>query len=435
MQVSTEFTRTLDIRHVIERLLLSDLSNDDVVQYMSTILADGRDSDENIAAHLRSIESSKDALTRLLARPSITQRTPAWYEARMTMITASDIAQALGAGKFGTTKQFLWKKCLPAEGDTFASLANCPPIKWGTMYEDVASAVYCARNRVHVHEFGLLQHPDIPHMGASPDGITSLGVMLEIKCPYRRQITGEVPLQYFYQIQGQLEVCGLSDCDYLEIGLKELGRDDFYDPDNILAMKGERGIVAEFIEDDKSRYEYSGVDGCVATLEAFEIAQRRANEASEASQEEAIVAATEEEGADATVPEVVGKREVRLRFHYWRVDKYSCQRITRDAEFVAKMLPEIAAVWARVESYRKDPGLMEAEIGLPAFQEKKKRVLSYAFREACTTDTTDTTGSSQVEPDEPPNPTVVSAKVKNTKKTKEKCIVQTSEEVPTYAFR
>jgi hypothetical protein len=29
--------------------------------------------------------------------------------------------------------------------------------------------------------------------------------MLEIKCPFRRRITGEVPLQYYYQIQGQLE--------------------------------------------------------------------------------------------------------------------------------------------------------------------------------------------------------------------------------------
>jgi putative phage-type endonuclease len=156
-------------------------------------------------------------LRELLLAPGVPQRTPEWYKARETMVTASDIAQALGCAKFGTQRTFFQKKCgAPDEQSPFN--ATLPPLKWGVMYEPVAQAVYSAANLgVKVHEFGLLRHPTLPFVGASPDGITELGVMLEIKCPWRRKIVeGELPSQYYYQIQGQLAVCGLEECDYFE---------------------------------------------------------------------------------------------------------------------------------------------------------------------------------------------------------------------------
>ncbi|PNH02590.1 hypothetical protein TSOC_011417 [Tetrabaena socialis] len=139
------------------------------------------------------------------------------------------------------------------------------------MYEDVAQQVYCKRNGVRIHEFGLLKHPTVAHIGASPDGISELGVMLEIKCPYRRQITGEVPVQYYYQIQGQLEVCGLQECDYLELKLEESPRPDFYDTAGHTIFP-ERGVVAEFYDSEagKTVYTYSGVDWPVSALQEFE---------------------------------------------------------------------------------------------------------------------------------------------------------------------
>ena len=45
--------------------------------------------------------------------------------------------------------------------------------------------------------------------------------MLEIKCPFKRKINGSIPDQYWMQIQGQLEVCNLEECDYLECELSE----------------------------------------------------------------------------------------------------------------------------------------------------------------------------------------------------------------------
>jgi len=172
-----------------------------------------------LEARLDAIRTQRAQLLELLKTPGIAQRTPAWYEARGELITASDAAQALGCAKFGNQRQFFAKKC-GYEKEAFNP--NVPPLKWGTMYEWVACSAYSLRcGSIKVHEFGLLRHPREPHLGASPDGINDFGVMVEIKCPYRRKANGTIPWQYYCQIQGQLDVCNLTDCDYVECELQE----------------------------------------------------------------------------------------------------------------------------------------------------------------------------------------------------------------------
>ena len=358
------YMRSIDMRQIMDRFALRYEMNAGVVKHiMNQVLPEACITHDEVTRRIAQLLASKDYLAGLLSRPQIKQRTPQWYEARMEMITASDIAQALGQGKFGTQKQFFWKKCIPEPSDAFASLANCPPIKWGVMFEDVASKLYSHTNCVKVHDFGLLRHPSIRHLGASPDGISELGVMLEIKCPYRRQITGEVPLQYFYQIQGQLEVCGLQECDYLEVGFVEMSRLEFYESPT---RYENHGIIAEFIDRTSrvSSYEYSGVDWFDVELNGFEQSAR----------------------------DTAATMQRDLRFHYWRVDKYSCVRITRDDDFIKTMLDSVAKIWARVEAYREDSSLMQREIGLPPTPgERKTRpknpsfmiadIQEYAFQE------------------------------------------------------
>jgi len=67
-----------------------------------------------------------------------------------------------------------------------------------------------------VLEFGLIFHPDVPFLAASPDGITVDGTMLEIKCPTSRQVSAVPPLWYFQQMLMQLECCGLDTCDFFD---------------------------------------------------------------------------------------------------------------------------------------------------------------------------------------------------------------------------
>ena len=91
-------------------------------------------------------------------------------------------------------------------------------------------------------------------MGASPDGITKDGIMLEIKCPYTRVMNGTVPPQYWAQVQGQLEVCGLDMCDYLECKLVKY--DTF--SDYLADPTDEKGILLTFENKERNYvYEYS----------------------------------------------------------------------------------------------------------------------------------------------------------------------------------
>lgn len=221
--------KVIDFDAAIDRCLNSwpDLDDSAIAERLHVVVGQHGESSitgTTVATRRQERQSARDALQRLMDRPhgmGITQRTPEWYEARRGMITASDIAQAMGCSKFGNQKQFFIKKCGGPEAPLSGTLA---PLMWGIMYEPVANELYCFHNgtkKLTVHEFGLLPHPEIPHLGASPDGITSDGVMVEIKCPWKRRINGEIPLQYYLQIQGQLAVCGLQECDYYECELEE----------------------------------------------------------------------------------------------------------------------------------------------------------------------------------------------------------------------
>ena len=54
---------------------------------------------------------------------------------------------------------------------------------------------YEIRNKTSVIEFGCLPHP-IYTIRCFPDGITPDGIMLEIKCPYSREIKGYPPIYW-----------------------------------------------------------------------------------------------------------------------------------------------------------------------------------------------------------------------------------------------
>lgn len=152
----------------------------------------------------------------LMRRTQYAQRTPEWYEVRKDLLTASDAAAALRIKPFasysGCPRDELMQRKLGAtefRGNRFT--------RHGQQHEEEACVKFASVIGQEVHEFGLLLHPDIPWLGASPDGITSGGAMVEIKCPLLRKIVpGKVPHHYMPQIQVQLEVCGLEMCYFVE---------------------------------------------------------------------------------------------------------------------------------------------------------------------------------------------------------------------------
>lgn len=259
--------------------------------------------------------SVQDRVMALKRIPRVEQKSEAWYEMRRNMITASDFAQALGDGKFGTQKQLIEKKVMPREDEAAASKTN-PFFKWGHMFEPVACSIYEKMNGVVIHEFGLLQHPEYPFFGASPDGITDGGVMLEIKCPMRRKLTGDVPNQYYYQIQGQLDVCGLDECDYFECAFELI--------DDIDEWKGMnekiRGVI---MGKGEETYVYQGPYMPGEALDG--VWQGKACK-------------------------------------YWVLKEFNLKRVVRDADFVKSKIGELKLIWDKIEHYRGNKEAFEVEV-------------------------------------------------------------------------
>ena len=54
-----------------------------------------------------------------------------------------------------------------------------------------------------------------------PPGIINNNKLLEIKCIWSRNIGEEVPLMYWIQVQIQMEVCDIAECDLFQCDFKE----------------------------------------------------------------------------------------------------------------------------------------------------------------------------------------------------------------------
>ena len=157
---------------------------------------------------------------KLLELPE--QRSPEWYEMRKEKLTASSLASAIGKCHFTTREELILSKI---EDKPYESN---PITEWGVKYEDIAILFYEEMYNVKVLDFGLIPHPTFKAFGASPDGICDdtgndeyVARMVEIKCPPKRKFTKTCPPHYLMQVQGQLEVCNLEECDYLECKLSQ----------------------------------------------------------------------------------------------------------------------------------------------------------------------------------------------------------------------
>ena len=150
---------------------------------------------------------------KLLTIPQYEQRSPEWHKQRENAITASDIPAVLGENEYKSSWTLLLDKCNANPKPFIGNTAT----KWGTHYEDIAIEKYSTLRNKEVLSFGLLIHPDYPWLGGSPDGITTDGILLEVKCPLKRKIVhGEVPHHYLSQVLLNLEICDLEMAHFIE---------------------------------------------------------------------------------------------------------------------------------------------------------------------------------------------------------------------------
>lgn len=139
------------------------------------------------------------------------QKSEAWLALRGTMLTASDVATALGENPYEKPSSLILKKCGVA-----STFHGNDATRHGEKYESVARDLYCEKTGEVVHELGLVQHPELPWIGGSADGVTESGKLIEIKCPLSRKIEDKVPKHYLAQLQVLMEVLDLDECDFIQ---------------------------------------------------------------------------------------------------------------------------------------------------------------------------------------------------------------------------
>lgn len=306
------------------------------------------------------------------------QKSIEWLKLRSDRATASDSGCIMGYNHYEYPFKFLLKKM---DRTPFLTNKFC---YHGNKYEQIATMIYEYRMNVSVTEFGLIGHPDIDFLAASPDGIVSqykldgihktkhVGRMLEIKCPVSRTIkrSGEVrgdicPEYYWAQVQQQLECCDLNVCDFWQCSIEEYpNRDEFVEdtlasePFRSKSHKLEKGVViqllplARLLEAKTSTYE-----------QYLEITYKDATFIHQPKIEmspydcdiwirktiENLYNIKDKDGKFIYTDRYVDKVK------YWKLIESHCCEIERDKKwFEEEALPKIGKMWSYVEFLRKN---------------------------------------------------------------------------------
>ena len=174
-------------------------------------------------------------------KPQPTQRTKEWYEFRHNLITASNAYKAFE--NQNVKNQLIYEKCQPLNQNLYIDTNECKQITmvnvnttlhWGQKYEPLSVIIYEHLYNTEIEDFGCIQHETYLFLGASPDGInvdknsTRYGRMLEIKNIVNREINGIPKKEYWVQMQLQMEVCNLDECDFLETKFTEYADNNAY---------------------------------------------------------------------------------------------------------------------------------------------------------------------------------------------------------------
>jgi hypothetical protein len=165
------------------------------------------------------------------------QRTEAWHLKRGEMLTASEIYKALPDSSPALKHELMISKLTPrkkVEGPGPRALL------WGTRLEPIAKQIYCSfHGGVRIVDTTCIPHPSVPFLGASPDGIVvtddpedfRYGKLVEFKCPISREFSEDTPVPppYYHQMQLQMECTQLEECEYVEMGFKEVMYSEWVD--------------------------------------------------------------------------------------------------------------------------------------------------------------------------------------------------------------
>lgn len=219
------------------------------------------------------------------------QRTAAWHAKRGSMLTASEIWKAMKDATPAARHELMMSKLTPRKE---ADGGGARALIWGTRFEPIAKEIYCKiEDGVEIVDTTCVPHPTVSFLGASPDGIlvtedvtdSRYGKLVEFKCPISRVFSDETPIPttYYHQMQLQMECTGLKECDYIEMGFKDVNYTGWVDSTaeykSFFAVHDDGSVKYKLIDDPRSvsewRKEELGDDGEFWTMVYWYLNQYR----------------------------------------------------------------------------------------------------------------------------------------------------------------
>lgn len=257
--------------------------------------------------------------------PQPEQRTLEWYMFRHNLITASNAYKCLENDK--KINEIIFEKCQPFKNreEPTTIVKTDTPFHWGQKYEPVSVMIYENKYNCVIEDFGCIQHPKFSFLGASPDGIVvnseskRFGRMLEIKNPISRIITSIPKKMYWIQMQLQMEVCNLHECDFLETKFVEYENAYQFKNDGTFQKtfdKKQKGIILQFNIDKKNIYEYAPLNISETDYDTWEKEQLDKHLSSN-----------------------------YVNTIYWKLEQISCSLVLRNKLWFKHAVLEIEKVW------------------------------------------------------------------------------------------
>ena len=265
-------------------------------------------------------------IDHLKNKPQPEQKTDEWYKFRYNTLTASNIWKAFGSQS--SINQLIYEKCNTFTLNKYSTSMDTP-MHWGHKYEPISVMVYEDRYKTKVGEFGCILHDTYDFIAASPDGINILdtskryGRMLEIKNIVNREINGIPKLEYWIQMQIQMEVCNLNECDFLETKFVEYSSKEEYDMDgsfNYTEDNKLKGIIMLFNQNDTPLYVYAPLHMSSNEFEKWE------------------------EKMMETYSDLVWIQNI-----YWKLNEISCVLVLRNKLWFSQAIPVLNELWNTIQ--------------------------------------------------------------------------------------
>ena len=289
----------------------------------------------------------RNKINGLRNKPQPEQRTPEWYMFRHNLITASSVYKVFGSES--QRNDLIYEKTNDLNLESNSSLNINDARHWGNKYEDLSIMFYEVFFDTKVEDFGCLPHDKYTFIGASPDGINikedniRYGRMLEIKNVVSRVITGIPKEDYWIQMQQQLEVCDLNECDFLETKFIEYSNFDEFENDeesfygvsqqvinkeDITSLTNSKGMAILHIKDNKCFYDFMPLN--INNINEMELWKNE------------IMKKYENDSSYMWIKDI-----------YWKLNVISCVLVLRNKLWFKYALPKIKSLWDIIAENKK----------------------------------------------------------------------------------